>query len=190
MAPAIDEAREDEALARRVAAAGGTDPVAETELCRRLLPRIRAYGLRHLRDGAAAADLAQHVLVAVLEALRAGRLEDPGRLGAFVAGIARNTVLEQRKVDRRRAELLERFGDALAPSVVSAPVVVDRERLAACLEELPARHRTIVVMTYFAQSEASEIAAAMASSPASVRVQRHRAMTHLHDCMTRGEASS
>lgn len=189
MPPASDDSEEDAALARRVGAAGGGDPAAEAELCRRLLPRVRAYGLRHLRDRAAAADLAQQVLVAVLQALRAGRLEEPGRLAAFVAGIARNTALEQRKVSGRRAELLERFGAVLAPPA-SPPPAIDRGRLAACLDELPARQRTIVVMTYFSQSDPAEIARAMATSTTSVRVQRHRALAHLHGCMTRGEARS
>ncbi len=41
------------------------------EMCRRMRPRIRLYGLRHLRSSSAADDLAQQVLLTVLEALRA-----------------------------------------------------------------------------------------------------------------------
>ena len=52
------EEPDDASLARRIAAARpGTDDAAEAALYRRLAPRIRLYGLRHLRDGAAAADL-------------------------------------------------------------------------------------------------------------------------------------
>src|SRR5579872_6812585 len=98
-----DDSAEDAALARRIAA--DRDASAESILCRRLFPRIRAYGMRHMRDEAAASDLAQHVLVVVIEALRAGRLDDPERLGAFVMGTCRNTVLDWRKVDRRRTAL-------------------------------------------------------------------------------------
>src|SRR3954470_22702592 len=94
-----DDSAEDAALARRIVA--GRDADAETSLCRRLFPRIRAYGLRHLRDEAAAADLAQHVLVVVLEALREGRVAEPDRLPAFLMGTCRNTVLDWRKTDRR-----------------------------------------------------------------------------------------
>jgi RNA polymerase sigma factor (sigma-70 family) len=187
MAAATDDAHHDEALARRIAA--GADPAAEAELCRRLLPRVRAYGLRHLRDRVAAADFAQHVVTVVLEAVRAGRVADPARLGAYVAGIARNTAVEQRKVSWRRGELLARFGDALAPSAAPAPEV-DRSRLAECLDELSVRLRTIVVMTYFSESEPTEIARAMATSTTSVRVQRHRALTHLRECMLRGGVAS
>ena len=64
---------DDGALARRIlAAAPGKDPAAESELCRRFAPRIRLYGLRHLRSDAAAADLTQDVLLMTLQKLRSG----------------------------------------------------------------------------------------------------------------------
>ena len=42
-------------------------PQAEAELYRRLAPRVRLYGLRHLRDAQAAADLVQQVMLITLE---------------------------------------------------------------------------------------------------------------------------
>jgi len=61
----------DANLAARIAA--GADREAEAELCQRMGPRIRLYGLRHLRDRHAAEDLMQQVLITTIEALRAGR---------------------------------------------------------------------------------------------------------------------
>jgi DNA-directed RNA polymerase specialized sigma24 family protein len=52
----------DGELARHVAAATPDATEAESELCRRLGPRVRLCGLRHLRDAAAADDLVQEVL--------------------------------------------------------------------------------------------------------------------------------
>src|SRR4029453_5657290 len=73
---------DDGALARRIlAAAPETDAAAESELCRRFAPRIRLYGLRHLRSEAAAADLAQEVLIMTLRKLRAGAVREPDRRG-------------------------------------------------------------------------------------------------------------
>src|SRR6266566_5663281 len=66
---------------------------AEAELCRRFAPRIRLYGLRHLRDEERARDLVQAVLLAVLVAARAGRIEDPERFDRFVLGTCRNTSM-------------------------------------------------------------------------------------------------
>ena len=59
-------ADDDAALARRIIdCAPERDTAAEAEVCRRLGPRIRLYGLKHLRHEAAAADLMQDVLVMV-----------------------------------------------------------------------------------------------------------------------------
>ena len=78
-------ALEDGALARRIAAAGAVlDSAAETELYRRLAPRVRLFGLRHLREPHAAADLVQQVLLMTLERLRAGEVREPERIASFV----------------------------------------------------------------------------------------------------------
>ena len=139
-----DDAVEDAALARRIML--DRDASAEALLCQRVLPRARAYGLRHLRDAAAASDLAQDVMILLLEALRAGRVEEPDRLAAFTMGICRNTVLQWKTGDRRRQTLLERFGPELASAVGAAPAIVDKDKLALCLDRLGARERTIVVV--------------------------------------------
>ena len=54
----------DADLAQRIAA-GYRE--AEAEVCRRMAPRIRLYGLRHLRSAAAADDLVQQVLLKTIE---------------------------------------------------------------------------------------------------------------------------
>jgi RNA polymerase sigma-70 factor (ECF subfamily) len=58
----------DADLVRRIGS--GNDREAEADLFHRMAPRIRLYGLRHLRDGRASDDLAQQVLITTLEALR------------------------------------------------------------------------------------------------------------------------
>ena len=179
-----DDSVEDAALARRIAA--GRDAEAETSLCRRLGPRIRAYGLRHLRNQAAAADLVQHVLVVVIEALRGGRVKDPERLAAFVMASCRNTALDWRKSDRRRSILLERFGPGLALAPDGEEAALDKEKLVRCLEQLAPRERTILALTYFVERDVGEIARELTMSPGNVRVARHRAVAHLHDCVTQG----
>src|SRR5687768_7654556 len=113
-------ALDDGALARRVAAAAERlDPQAEAELYRRLAPRVRLYGLRHLRDPQAAADLVQQVLLMTLERLRAGKLREPDRIASFVLGTCRMTVLEMRRGSWRREKLLATYGDT--EEAVEAP---------------------------------------------------------------------
>jgi RNA polymerase sigma-70 factor (ECF subfamily) len=176
---------EDAELARRVTGGSPAEAAAaETELVRRFAPRIRLFGLRRLRDSAAAQDLVQEVLVTTLEALRAGRVEQPDRLASFVLGACRMTIANQRRGERRRARLLAQFAHDLAPAPDS-PVgaALDTGRLADCLGRLPDRDRTVVALTFYAERSADEIGHELGTSAGNVRVLRHRALARLHDCL-------
>src|SRR5215471_2495531 len=116
----------DAELVRQI---GSGDREAEVELFRRMAPRIRLYGLRHLRDSHASDDLTQQVLITTLEALRAGRLREPEKLASFVLGTCRMTVLDLRRNAQRKQRLLEQFGaDLMAPVQPSLPGL-DYEKL-------------------------------------------------------------
>lgn len=175
---------ENRELARRITAAPGNEE-AEAEIVRRFAPRIRLYGLRHLRDEQAALDLVQEVLVTTLTALRDGRVKDPDRLPSFVLGACRLTVTNQRRTESRRTRLLAEFGHALGgePDDPWRHAVVDDDRLARCLERLPARERAVVVLTFYAERSAEEIARELGTSRGNVRVVRHRALVRLHECL-------
>ena len=85
------------ALAARVRAG---DRAAEAELAERLYPGILAVAWARLRDREAAREVAQDTMVALLRALREGRLLDSARVAAFAHGIAVNMT----RVFRRQAE--------------------------------------------------------------------------------------
>jgi len=177
---------DDAALARRVAAAGErVDSEAEAELYRRLAKRVRLYGLRHLRDAAAAADLVQQVLLTTLERLRAGEVREPEKIASFVLGMCRMTVLEMRRGSRRREALLEKWVPASAGMTYEAPepLALDPARLARCLEALAERERSVVLLSFFADKAADEVGAELALSAGNVRVIRHRALGRLRECM-------
>jgi RNA polymerase sigma-70 factor (ECF subfamily) len=177
-------ALEDGALARRVAEArGGPDTAAEAELYKRLAPRVRLYGLRHLRDRAAAADLAQQVLLMTLERLRAGEVREPERIASFVLGASRMTVMEMRRGTKRREELLQNGVPAYAGTTEWEPLVLNPDRLAGCLEALSERERSVVVMSFFADKAADEVGKELGLSGGNVRVIRHRALGRLRECM-------
>src|SRR6476469_5808254 len=137
----------DAELVRQIGS--GSDRQAEAELFRRMAPRIRLYGLRHLRDAHAAEDLTQQVMVTTLEALRAGRLREPEKLASFVLGTSRMTVLDLRRNAQRKERLLAEFGaDLLAPPPAPAPEL-DHDRLTRCVQNLKERERAVVIMTFF-----------------------------------------
>lgn len=161
----------------------GADRDAEAELCLRMAPRIRLYGLRHLRNEQAAEDLAQEVLIRTLEALRAGRLREPEKLASFVLGTCRMTVLDVRRGARRRQRLLDQFGADLLPRSDGWLPRLDHERLGRCVQGLRERERTVVVMSFYDEQGGAEIASLLSLSEANVRLIRHRAIHQLRDCM-------
>lgn len=170
----------DAELVRQI---GAGDRQAEAELFHRMAPRIRLYGLRHLRDEPAADDLTQQVLVITLEALRAGQLREPEKLASFVLGTSRLTVLNLRRGAQRKERLLEQFGaDMLAP-VQPSLTHLDSEKLTRCLQELNERERTVVVMTFYDEQTGADVAGFLGVSEANVRVIRHRAIHRLRACM-------
>lgn len=171
----------DAALVLRIGS--GSDPEAEAELFRRMAPRVRLYGLRHLRDEQATQDLVQQVLVTVLEALRAGRLREPEKLASFVLGTCRLTVLDLRRGAARRSRLLEQFGSDLLAPVQSLMPRLDHERLRHCVQSLEERERAVVVMTFYDEQSGADVANYLGVSEANVRVMRHRAIHKLRDCM-------
>jgi RNA polymerase sigma-70 factor (ECF subfamily) len=186
--PAPESPPDDAALALRVAqAAPATDGEAETELCRRFAPRVRLYGLRHLGSEAAAADLMQQVMLLMIERLRAGALREPQRLASFVFGICRMLVLELRRGHSRRERLLETWGEALLPPEAPPPDL-DHQRLTHCLERLPERERTVLLLTFYDDMPAEALARELELSPANVRVIRHRGLERLRLCVTGASA--
>jgi RNA polymerase sigma-70 factor (ECF subfamily) len=170
----------DADLVRRI---GSGDPEAEAELVRRMAPRIRFYGLRHLRDRSASEDLIQQVLITTLEALRAGRLREPEKLASFVLGTCRMMVLDLRRGVQRRERLLERFGTDLVRQDEFSLLSLDHDQLRRCVQELKERERTVVVMSFYHEQTGSDVASLLGISEANVRVIRHRAIHQLRQCM-------
>ena len=171
----------DAELVRQIGS--GKDRKAEAELFRRMAPRIRLYGLRHLRDEHAADDLAQLVLMTTLKALRAGRLREPEKLASFVLGTCRMTVLDLRRGTQRKERLLEQFGPDLVAPVQSALTHLDHDRLRRCVQGLKERERAVVVMTFYDEQTSADVAGFLGLSEANVRVIRHRAIHQLRECM-------
>jgi RNA polymerase sigma-70 factor, ECF subfamily len=166
-------------LAARV---GQGDEKAEAEVCRRMAPRIRLYGLRHLRSGPAADDLVQQVLLTVLEALRSGGVRELGKLPQFVLGTCRMTIAGLRRTARRQEQLLAEFGADLVPPSPPVPTLDDRQ-LARCVQTLNERERSVVVHTFYGEQTAAAVGAFLGISEANVRVIRHRAIRQLRACM-------
>ena len=162
--------------------ASGGDHAAEDELCRRLGRRVRLYGLRHLRDEQAAADLVQDVLLIALQGLREGRVREPEQLASFVLGTCRLVVLEIRRGGARRGQLLAEYGRGI-PTAAAPQELAPLDRLAGCLDGLPARERSVILMTFYDETSGDETARTLGLSLGNIRVVRHRALARLRSCM-------
>lgn len=172
----------DGELARAIAAAPpGTAQAEESELYRRFARRVRLYGLKHLRDGSAADDLVQQVLLVTIERLRAGEVRNPDEIGSFILGTSRMLSDASSRKTRRRETLTAQF---YTPELYAEPSACDD--LAAverCLHALPERDRRVLILTFYAEKSSSEIAEELAVTSTVVRVARHRALERLRVCV-------
>lgn len=182
--PTTAEPGPEAELARRItAAAPGIDAAAEAELYRRLAPRVRLYGRRHLRDDEQAHDLMQQVMMTAIEKLRTGELREPARIASFVFGVCRMLTLESRRGERRRNALLEKYGADLEIADIAVPPRLDEAKVAACLERLAQRDRSVLLFSFYEEEPAEKVGKALGISEGNVRVIRHRALQRLRDCV-------
>ena len=170
----------DADLARSIACAPpGEASAAEGELYARLAPRVRLYGLRHLRDSQAAADLVQQVLLMIIEHLRCGKIREPDRLPSYVLGVCRMVVLDLKRGGMRREHALRQFAERGDSVELSEPVCLETSRLAECLASLSARERSVLALTFYAERSALEVGHELGLTATHVRVIRHRALARL-----------
>jgi RNA polymerase sigma-70 factor (ECF subfamily) len=159
------------------------DSERERAIYERYSSRVLSYGLRHLRNKAGAEDLAQHVLIVVLKALREGRVQDVDNLDHYVFGTARNVTMEMRRGDKRQQRIADENAAVLPECVEPRWALADAPRLDGCLDHLEVRERSVVLATFVDDRDADEIGRAMGLTAGNVRVVRHRALAHLRECM-------
>jgi RNA polymerase sigma-70 factor (ECF subfamily) len=168
-----------------VAAAAGGDRHAEAALCRRFAPAVRTFWRRRIRGEDAVQELSQDVFLRFVQALRAGAVGEPERVGGFVLGICRNLARERARAAERRAELWHEFGASLA-SLETAPELAAYQlaQLEDCLSQMTQRSRDVIRHSFVEGYSAAEIAARMAMTESNVRVVRHRTLEALRTCMS------
>jgi RNA polymerase sigma-70 factor (ECF subfamily) len=172
---AID--REEHSLADRIR---GGDTSAEDELVVRYRQPVYAVAVARTRDPEAAKDLTQEILLAVLEALRAGRLEEVERLSAFVQGTARN------RINTHLANLY-RERERPAPPPAAAVATPDEcyeenERAVVvrqALRRLDPKDRKILLFTLVDGLKPGEIAARLGISSERLRKRKSRALQRI-----------
>jgi RNA polymerase sigma-70 factor (ECF subfamily) len=163
------------------------DLPAEIELCRRFAPAARTYARRRLRTRESIDEFTQDVLLLFVEALRAGQIGEPERVGAFVLGICHNVARERARSRDRREALWARFGASFAFDSDERPESRpdDVAHLEDCLSQMTARAREVIRLAYVEGADNPAIASRLEMSPGNVRVFRHRSLETLRECMKR-----
>jgi len=179
----------DTDLAQCIASASpGAAQAEEAELYRRFAPRVRLYGLKHLRDEAAAQDLVQQVLLVTIERLRAGEVRKPEEIGSFILGTSRVMAGSLQRTERRRQNLLEQVNVA-EPAEEPFVFALDVARVERCFQTLAQRDRAVLILTFYAEKTSSEIAEELGLTSGVVRVARHRALDRLRECIGLGKSA-
>lgn len=175
-------------LARAITARGlGSGEAAESELYRRFAPRVRLYGLRHLRNEDAARDLVQQVMLLVIEKLRGGAIRDADQIASFVLGVSRTMANDLKRLEWRREKLRGAFLPAAMVADPAGDTTLDIDRLETCLAKLADRERMVVLLTFYAEKTGSEVGQELRLTEGNVRVIRHRAIERLRTCMVSRE---
>ena len=163
-------------------AASDDDPDAFAELYGRYAERIHAYFLRRSGDRAVALELtAETFAQAWLVRRRFADLAD-GSAAPWLFGIARNTLLmsvRRGALERRanqRLGVLERLDRE--PATVS-PEPSWSDGADELLETLPPSQRDAVRLRVLEDLDYDEVAGALGTSPAAVRVRVHRGLSAL-----------
>jgi RNA polymerase sigma-70 factor (ECF subfamily) len=154
----------------------------EAEVCVSFAPRIRALALRHLKDRSLADDIVQEVLAAVVVALRERRIESPAHVAPYVLSAARRRVSDAARTDYRRSAIgpeLELEASVKQRTAGPDQRYLEMEHLVQAMAPLSGRERQVVSETLAAGRTADEIAALVGTTPANIRVLRHRALAKM-----------
>lgn len=179
------------------APAGGDAPAraelpTESALIDQFWGRVCVLAARRLHDPGAAQDVAQETMRRVVDAMRAGRVQNPDALPAFVFQTARHICLHSFRSKDREERALTRLGaegdasDAVPDALVTLISGEDRAAVHAALGRLAAPERALLTMLYFEGLETASVATSLDVTPGALRVRKHRALAHLAELLGRG----
>jgi RNA polymerase sigma-70 factor (ECF subfamily) len=160
------------------------------ELTSQFWDRLRYFAMRRLRDAALAEDVAQEALRRALEALRAGRIEKPEALPAFLFETARHVCMHRSRSFGREARAFQRVAadgeeDASEEADPLSLLISDErcEQVRRSLDRLEAADRELLLLSFDDGLGAEEIGQRVGASAGAVRVRRHRALGRLAELM-------
>jgi RNA polymerase sigma factor (sigma-70 family) len=157
---------------------------AEEELVRRFGQMVLIMAQVRTGDREAARDLAQETMLAVVRAVREGRLLDAERLAGYVCGTARNLINNHLRTRSRRAEC------GAVPEelpVADCEEEIDHSERQLLVRRAVARlrptDRLVLLLTLVDGLKPAEIAARLGLTPEVVRQRKCRAVARARDAL-------
>jgi RNA polymerase sigma factor (sigma-70 family) len=159
------------------------DSAAEFELVQLFKGRIKHIILRITNNASLVDDFSQDTFLTVIKKIRNGDLEDAEKLGAFVAGVARNHAIEQMRTLRRRATNdLEAAGQVPDPTPDPFEQLLATEYssdLRTMINLLNPRYKELLLRYYINEEPKETICAELALTSAQFDNVVHRARNSL-----------
>jgi RNA polymerase sigma factor (sigma-70 family) len=161
------------ALAQRILAG---DRSAEDELVSTYRRGVFVIAVSRTRDREAASDLTQEILIAVLKALRQGRLRESTKLVAFIQGTSRNLINNYLRAKTHHLEV-ELDDEAYSADPVDELESIERRRLVQReLESFSVTDQQILLLSLVDGHSLAEVAQRLNLSHDAVRARKSRAV--------------
>lgn len=145
--------------------------------------KVERYIMSHVADKQDREDLVSRVFLNAIAALDS---YDPSRAapGTWIYAITRNTVVSYYRERKRETELVEMQEQSAVPGAEEDILTSETlEALAAALEQLSERERSIIVWRFYHGLSAKETAEKVDVSYANARFLQHRALKKLRDTL-------
>ncbi len=123
-------------------------------------------------------DIRQETFLRVLRNLRAGGLDRPESLGAYVNSVSNNVMLESFRSESRFCEMADEGSAMIDPQAGAHEAYVTRERkeqVAAVLEDMPKKDRDLLKAVFLQEQDKDEVCRGFGVDRAYLRVLLHRA---------------
>jgi len=165
------------------------DPVALEAFYRRHIDAVGRFVARRVDDPHTAADLTADVFLGAIDSAASYR-GGPGGARAWLYGVARNVVAEERRRSAREWQASRRIAghrllepDDVARLVEQLDAQARARHTYQAVTKLPERDRAVVELVSVDGLTIAEAAEVLGLRPVSVRVRLHRARRRLRDLL-------
>jgi RNA polymerase sigma-70 factor (ECF subfamily) len=138
-------------------------------------------------------DIRQETFLRVLRKLRAGQLEHPERLGAYVNSFSTLIMFEHFKSESRYCEIADEGSAMIDPKSGVHEAFMTREskeQVAAVLKEMPEKDRELLKAVFLREEDKDEVCHRFGVDRAYLRVLLHRARVRFRNGFAKTYAAS